>query len=67
MCIYRGFPGSAGVKNPPANSGDSGDASSIPRSRRSPGGGNGNPLQRSCLKSPMDREAWRATAQSHKE
>jgi len=56
------FPGSAVVKNPPANSGDTGDTSLIPRSRRSPGGGNGNPLQYSCLKSPKDREAWRATA-----
>ena len=32
-----------------------------PGSGRSPGGGNGNPLQYSCLKNPMDREAWRAT------
>ena len=32
----------------------------IPGSRRSPGGGHGNPLQYSCLKNPMDREAWRA-------
>ena len=51
-----GFPGSAVVKNPPAYPGE------IPRSRRSPGGGNGNPLQYSCLKSPKDREAWWATA-----
>ena len=38
-----------------------GDAGSIPGSRRSPGGGNGNPLQYSCLENPMDRGAWRAT------
>ena len=34
---------------------------SIPGSKRSPGGGNGNPLQYSCLENPMDRGAWRAT------
>ena len=34
---------------------------SIPGLERSPGGGNGNPLQYSCLENPMDREAWRAT------
>ena len=34
---------------------------SIPGSGRSPGGGNGNPLQFSCLENPMDREAWQAT------
>ena len=38
-----------------------GDANSIPRSWRSPGGGNGNPLQHSCLGNPMERGAWRAT------
>ena len=46
------------VKNPPANATDTGDVSSIPGSGRSPGGGNGNPLQYSCLENPMDREAW---------
>ena len=34
------------------------DMGSIPRSRRSPGGGNGNPLQYSCLENPIDRGAW---------
>ena len=53
----EGFPSGLVVKNPPANAGDS---SSIPGSERSPGGGNGNPLQYSCLENPMDREAWRA-------
>ena len=48
------------VKNLPANTGDSRDASSIPGSERSPGVGNGNPLQYSCLENPMDREAWGA-------
>ena len=38
-----------------------GDAGSIPGSRRSPGGGNGHPLQYSCLESSMDRGAWWAT------
>ena len=37
------------VKNPPANAGDTGDVDSIPGLGRSPGGGNGNPLQYSCL------------------
>ena len=46
------------VKNPLANAGDVG---SIPGSGRSPGGGNGNPLQYSCLGNPMDRGAWGAT------
>ena len=46
------------VKNPPANSGD---AESIPGLGRSPGEGNGNPLQYSCLGNPMDRGAWWAT------
>ena len=49
------------VKNPPANVGDTGDASSIPRLGRSPGVGNDNPLQYSCLENPTDRGAWRAT------
>ena len=43
------------VKNPPANSGDSRDMSSNPGSGRSLGGENGNPLQYTCLKNPMDR------------
>ena len=43
------------VKNPPANAGDTGDLVLIPRSGRSPGGG--NPLQYSCLENPMDRGA----------
>ena len=46
------------VKNPPANAGDVRDKGLIPGSGRSPGGGNGNPLQYSCLENPMDREAW---------
>ena len=46
------------VKNPPANAGDTRDASSIPGSGRPPGEGNGNPLQYSCLENSLDREAW---------
>ena len=46
------------VKNLPANTGDT---SSIPGLGRSPGEGNGNPLQYSCLGNHMDREPWRAT------
>ena len=49
------------VKNPPANAGDTGDMGLIPGLERSPGGGNGNPLQQSCLENPMDRGAWWAT------
>ena len=48
------------VKNPPVNAGDLRDAGSILGSGRSPGGGNGNPLQYSCLKNPMDRGAQQA-------
>ena len=47
-----------GVKNPPANAGDTG---LIPRWGRFPGEGNGNPLHYSFLENPMDRGAWRAT------
>ena len=56
--LHTDFPGGSLVKNPPANAGDVG---SIPGSERSPGGGNGNPLQYSCLGNPMDRGAWWAT------
>ena len=45
------------------NAGDTGDLGSIPGSGRSPGGGNGNPLQYSCLKNSMDRGAWWAIVQ----
>ena len=53
----KGFPHSSVSKSSACNAGDLG---SIPRSRRSPGEGNGNPLQYSCLGNPMDREAWQA-------
>ena len=50
-----GFPGCAVVKNPPAHAGDARDVCLIPGSRRSPEGGNGNPLQCSHLENPMNR------------
>ena len=49
------------VKSPPANAGDIREMGLIPGSRRSPGVGDGNPLQYFCLENPMDREAWQAT------
>jgi len=52
------FPGGSVAKNPPANAGDTGDTGWIPRLGRSPGEGNGNLLQYSCLENPMDRGTW---------
>ena len=49
------------VKNLPANAEEVRDMSSIPVLGRSPGGGNGNPLQYPFLENPMDRGAWWAT------
>ena len=54
---YMGFPGSSEVKVSACNAGDLG---LIPGSGRSPGEGNGNLLQYSCLENPMDGGAWRA-------
>ena len=48
------------VKNPPINAGDIRDMGSIPVLGRTPGEGNGNPLQYSCLENPMDKGAWQA-------
>ena len=56
-----GFPGGSVLTNPPAIAGDAGDMNSVPGLGRSPGEGNGNPLQYSCLGNPMDRAAWWAT------
>ena len=53
-----GLPGGSALKSLPANAGDSG---SIPRTERSSGEGNGNPLHYSSLRNPMDRGAWQAT------
>ena len=49
------------VKNLPANAGDEGDTDSNPGSGRSPGGGNSNPFQYSCLENPMKIGAWWAS------
>ena len=58
---YLEFPGGSLVKNPLANAGERGDASSVTGLGISPGGGNGNPLRYSCLENSMDRGAWQAT------
>ena len=70
LCVYThthththtptcvGFPGGSVVKEPPANAGDTG---LIPKFGGSPGVGNGNPLQYSCLGNPVDRRAWWTT------
>ena len=55
------IPGGSVVKNPPANAGKPGDVGSVPGSGRYSGGGNGYPLQYSCLENSMDRGAWWAT------
>ena len=57
LCCLLGFPGGSEVK---ASAWNVGDPGSIPGSGRSPGG-NGNPLQYSCLENSMDRGAWQAT------
>ena len=56
--MSMGFPRSSVGKGSACSAGDLG---SIPRSGRSPGEGNGNPPQHSCLENPMDRGAWKAT------
>ena len=60
LLATMGFPGGSDGKVSACSAGDPG---SIPGSGRSPGEGNGKPLQYSCLENPMDRETWRATAQ----
>ena len=57
MCNIWGFPSGLVIKNLPANAADARDMGSIPGLGRSPGGGNDNPLQYSCLGNPMDRKA----------
>ena len=61
ILIQECFSGGTVVKNLPANTGDAGDVGSIPGLGKSPGGGNSNPLQYSCLGNPMDRGAWSIT------
>ena len=58
---HKGFLGGTLVKNPPANAENARDAGSIHGSGRFPGVGNGNLLQYSCLKNPMDTRNWQAT------
>ena len=58
ICKYVDFPSGSEVKASVCNAGDLG---SIPGLGRSPGEGNGNPLQYSCLENPMDGGAWWAT------
>ena len=58
LTAVLGFPGGSVGKNPPANAGD---MDLIPGPRRSPGEGNGNPLQYICLGNPMNRGDWWAT------
>ena len=55
-----GLPRGSVVNNLPANARDAGDVGSVPRLGRSPGEGNGNPLQYSYLENSMDRGAWQA-------
>ena len=58
--MREGFPGGAVVENPPANALATGDGGLIPGSGRSPGVGNVNPLQYSCLENSMNKGAWQA-------
>ena len=58
LIYWKGFPGGPVVKNPAVSAGDARESGLIPGSGRSPGEGNGNPLQYSCLGNPMDRGAW---------
>ena len=64
LSLLRGFPGGSDGNESACNVGD---LVSIPGLGRSPGGGHGNPLQYSCLETPMDREAWWASSWGCKE
>ena len=57
----KGSPGASAVKNLPVSAGATGDEGSIPGSGRSPGGGNGNLIQYSCLENSINEGTWRAT------
>ena len=61
LMSFMGFPGGTVVKNPPSNAEDVSNMGSICGLGRFPGGGNGNPLQYSCLEHSVDRGAWQAT------
>ena len=60
---YKGLPDASVVKESACNAGDTGDTVLISGLGRSPGGGNGNPLQYSSLENLMDRGAWQAAVQ----
>ena len=62
--MILGLPRWLSGKESACNAGNARDAGSIPGSGRSPEGGNGNPLQYSCMEKPLDREAWWATVHS---
>ena len=62
-CTLGDSPDGSAGKESACNVGDTGDVGSIPGLGVSPGGGNSNPLQYSCLKNPTDRGAWWATVQ----
>ena len=63
MLVHKlGFPGGTVGLNPPASAGDARDVGLIPGLGKSPGVGNGNPLQYSCLGNPMGRGAQKATS-----
>ena len=67
LFLSLGFPDGTMVKNTPTNAGDTRNADSVPGSGRSPGEGNGNPLQYSCLENSMDRgvcRLWSTRSQS---
>ena len=61
IVLNRGHPDSLAGKEPFCNAGDPGDTGSVPGSGRSPGEGNGYPLQYSCLENLRNRGAWQTT------
>ena len=58
LMMVGGLPIGTAGKESAFHAGDTGDLGLIPESGRSPGGGNGNQLQSSCLENPMDERAW---------
>ena len=67
LYVRTADPGDSAVKNLPAGAGDLRASGSIPGSGRSPGEGNGNLIQYSCLGNPMDRGTWQAAVWGHRE
>ena len=59
LTVKKGFPNGLVGKESAYSAGDTGDASSVPGSERSPAEGHGNPLQYSCLENSKDRGTWR--------